>query len=133
MALTTALIADDSRVFRAVMAEVLREHGLSVLEAADGREALQSLLVTRPELLIIDALMPMLSGFELLTKLREMAPDYRPVTFVVTAVFKSRRWESEARQQFQVDEYLEKPIEPDELVNAIGRHFPEFLGRDTSS
>ena len=127
MALRTALIADDSRVFRVVTAEVLRERGLQVFEAADGRQALELLLAHRPEIAIIDALMPLLSGFELLAKLREAAPDYRPVTFIVTAVFKSRRWETEARQQYQVDEYLEKPIEPEAMIDAIGRHFPEFL------
>ena len=127
MALRTALIADDSRVFRVVTAEVLRERGLQVFEAADGRQALELLLAHRPELAIIDALMPLLSGFELLAKLREAAPDYRPVTFIVTAVFKSRRWETEARQQYQVDESLEKPIEPEAMIDAIGRHFPEFL------
>ena len=121
------MIADDSRVFRVVTAEVLRERGLRVFEAADGRQALELLLAHRPEIAIIDALMPLLSGFELLAKLREAAPDYRPVTFIVTAVFKSRRWETEARQQYQVDEYLEKPIEPEAMIDAIGRHFPEFL------
>lgn len=128
MALKRALIADDSRVFRVVTGEVLREHGVEVFEAADGREALSTVLTHRPELLIVDALMPVLSGFELLGKLREMAPDYRPVTFVVTAVFKSRRWEAEARQQYKVDEYLEKPLEPEALIATIGRHFSEFLG-----
>ncbi len=128
MALRRALVADDSRIFRVVTAELLREHGLEVLEAADGREAVDQLLAHRPELAIIDALMPLVSGFEAIAKLRAAAPEYRPVIIIVTAVFKSRRWEAEARQQYQVDEYLEKPIEPETLVATIGRHFPEFLG-----
>lgn len=132
MALRRALVADDSRIFRAVTAELLREHGLEVLEAADGREAVDQLLAQRPELAIIDALMPLVSGFEAIAKLRATAPEYRPVIIIVTAVFKSRRWEAEARQQYQVDEYLEKPIEPETLVAAIGRHFPEFLGVKTT-
>ncbi|HQT95738.1 MAG: hypothetical protein B7Z68_09665 [Acidobacteria bacterium 21-70-11] len=132
MALRRALVADDSRIFRVVTAELLREHGLEVLEAADGREAVDQLLAQRPELAIIDALMPLVSGFEVIAKLREKAPEYRPVIFIVTAVFKSRRWEAEARQQYQVDEYLEKPIEPETLVATIGRYFPEFLGLKTT-
>ena len=48
--------------------------------------------------------------------------------FIVTAVYKSRRWESEARQQYQVHEYLEKPLEPEDLLKAIGKHFPDFAG-----
>ncbi|HVN76594.1 MAG TPA: response regulator [Thermoanaerobaculaceae bacterium] len=132
MALTTVLIADDSRIFRALVSEVLREHGLEVLQAADGREALDMLIAKRPQLAILDALMPLLSGFDVVSKMREKAPDYHPAVFIVTAVYKSRRWESEARQQYRVDEYLEKPLEPEDLLKAIGRHFPEFLGLPSS-
>ena len=73
------LIADDSRIFRALMSEVLRESGLDVIEAANGREALDRALVARPDLIILDALMPLLSGFDVLTRLREKAPEYKPV------------------------------------------------------
>lgn len=128
MALSRVLVADDSRIFRALMTEVLRDRGLEVLEAANGRDALDSLLAERPQLVVLDALMPLLSGFDVITRLREQAPDYRPVIFMVTAVYKSRRWETEARQQYHVEEYLEKPLEPAELVEIIARHFPEMRG-----
>ena len=82
-----------------------------MLEAANGREALDLILAQRPALVVLDALMPLLSGFDVLTKLREKVPEYKPVVFMVTAVYKSRRWESEARQQHHVQEYLEKPLE----------------------
>lgn len=120
------LVADDSRVFRALVAEVLRERGFDVLEAGDGREALEVALGSRPELLILDALMPLFSGFEVLTRLREKLPSYRPKVFMVTAVYKSRRWESEARTQYEVDEYMEKPLEPERLLGAVAKHFPNF-------
>jgi len=128
VALSRVLVADDSRIFRALMTEVLRDRGLEVLEAANGRDALDALLAERPQLVVLDALMPLLSGFDVITRLREQAPDYRPVIFMVTAVYKSRRWETEARQQYHVEEYLEKPLEPAELVEIIARHFPEMRG-----
>jgi CheY-like chemotaxis protein len=126
MPLRQVLIADDSQVFRSLMSEVLREHGLDVLEAGNGREALDRAFTARPELLILDALMPLLSGFDVITRLREKAPDYHPRIFIVTAVYKSRRWESEAKQQYKVQEYLEKPLQPDDLMAAIRRHFPDL-------
>jgi CheY-like chemotaxis protein len=126
--LQRVVVADDSRVFRAITCETLRQHGLEVIEAADGSEALQILVAKRPQLVILDALMPMVSGFAVMDKLPEMAPDYHPVIFFVTAVYKSRRWEAEARKKYKVAEYLEKPIEPEDLVRAIARHFPGFLG-----
>ena len=119
------LLADDSRVFRALMTEVLREEGWSVFEAATGREAYDKAMAERPELLILDGLMPHLSGFEVLTKLRETAPGYAPCVFLITAVYKSRRWESEARRDFNASEYLEKPLEPEDLIKAVRRHFPK--------
>jgi len=127
--LKSVLVADDSRIFRALMAEVLREHHLEVVEATNGREALDLMLARRPELVILDALMPLLSGFDVLVQLRAKAPDYSPVIFVVTAVYKSRRWETEARAQYQIHEYLEKPLEPEDLLAAIARHFPGFSAR----
>ena len=128
MALTRVLVADDSRIFRSLVAEVLRERGLEVIEAANGREALDALLAQRPQLAVLDALMPLLSGFDVISTVREKAPEYQPVIFLVTAVYKSRRWETEARQHYRVQEYLEKPLEPAELLRAVGRHFPEFWG-----
>jgi len=126
MPLSKALVADDSRIFRSLMSQVLRDRGIGVVEAANGREALDLTLSERPELLILDALMPLLSGFDVLTKLREKAPGYDPVIFIVTAVYKSRRWESEARQTYRVHEYLEKPIEPEDLLKTIAGYFPDF-------
>jgi len=123
------LVADDSRIFRNLIAEILRENGMQVLEASNGREALDETVLNRPDLLIIDALMPMLSGFDVLAKLRERLPDYKPVVFMVTAVYKSHRWQSEARQQYNVDEYLEKPLEPEEILAAVVKHFPQLADR----
>lgn len=120
------VVADDSRIFRALIHEVLEEKGFTVHEAASGRQALDLALALRPELLILDALMPLLSGFEVLAKLREKLPTYRPKVFIVTAVYKSYRWQSEAKTLYQVDEYLEKPVTPEMLLAALQRHFPQL-------
>ncbi len=126
--LTRVLVADDSRVFRILICETLRGHGLEVVEAEDGSEALQVLLEQRPQLAILDALMPVASGFDVMDKLKAAAPDYHPVIFVVTAVYKSRRWAAEARKTYNVAEYMEKPVEPEDLIKAIAHHFPDFAG-----
>lgn len=124
MAVARVLVADDSRIFRAWISELLREQGFEVVEAANGQEALDKALSYRPQLLILDALMPMLSGFDVLTKLREKVPAFDPIVFIVTAVYKSNRWENEARQQYRVQEYLEKPLEEDDFLRALARYFP---------
>jgi CheY-like chemotaxis protein len=125
----TALVADDSRVFRVLVGEVLKEQGIVVSEAGNGREALDRAVTERPRLLVLDALMPGLSGFDVVKELRQRTPDYRPVIFMVTGVYKSRRWASEARHLYEVDEYLEKPLEPETLLAALNRHFGDTTPR----
>jgi len=124
MSLKRVLIADDSHIFRVFVTGVLREHGLEVLEASTGRQAMEIMLAERPQLAILDGLMPLLSGFQVIEKVRAAAPDYKPVVFIVTGVYKGRRWESEARKKYRVQEYLQKPFEPQDLSDAIRRHFP---------
>jgi CheY-like chemotaxis protein len=119
------LLADDSRVFRALMSEVLRDEGWDVIEAKTGKEALDKAIADRPELLILDGLMPLLSGFDVLAKLKQAAPGYSPVVFIVTAVYRSRRRESETRHDYHIHEYLEKPIEPEGRLAAVHRHYPK--------
>ena len=121
--LIRALVAEDSKITRILMCELLRERGVEVLEAADGRQALDVTLKKRPQLLILDGLMPVYTAFDILAKLRESAPDYSPRVFIVTAMYKSRRWESEARTKYNVSEYLEKPVEPADLLATIEKHF----------
>ena len=127
MSQPTVLVADDSRIFRAFVGEVFRDLGFRVVEAANGREALEKALEGRPELLFLDALMPFMSGFDVVASIREEAPDFEPKIFLTTAVYKSRRWESEARRHYKVHEYLEKPVEPEEIIGAVQRHFPELV------
>ncbi len=126
MPLAKVLIADDSPTFLALMAETLRSRGLEVLEAGNGSEALQLLKAERPDLAVLDGLMPLISGFEVIERLRTEAPGYRPVVIVVTAVYKSSRFKTEALSHYGIDEYLEKPLEPEDLLRAVARHFPEI-------
>lgn len=127
-AVRSALLADDSKVFRACTRELLQDRGFEVIEADSGDKALQLARAHRPELLVLDALMPLLSGFNVLEQLREALPDYRPVVFLVTALYKSNRWASEARKEYGVHEYLEKPVEDETLLAALDRHFPREMG-----
>jgi CheY-like chemotaxis protein len=121
--LSTALVAEDNRTTRFLFGELLREHGVTVTEARDGRDALFLASRLRPDLLILDGLLPGYTAFEILTHLKASDPLYKPAVFIVTALFKSNRFEREARITHGVDEYLEKPIEPPALLAAVRRHF----------
>jgi len=69
----TILIVDDDPVVRSLMQDALEDEGFAVVEAADGVEACEHCSKTVPSLLVVDALMPKMDGFELCQELRRGA------------------------------------------------------------
>jgi signal transduction histidine kinase len=67
----TVLVVDDDPFIRATTRTALRSRGFEVLQAGDGREGLDSFLESRPDLLIVDLKMPVMSGLELLSHLSD--------------------------------------------------------------
>ena len=67
------LIAEDDRVMRTASALALRRHGLTVLLAEDGAEALAAARAERPDLILLDLLMPKVSGIDVLRALKSDA------------------------------------------------------------
>src|SRR5262249_20759875 len=64
------VVADDDQMTREACSEFLRSEGATVLEAADGVEALTALEATKPDVLIVDLMMPRLDGMGVLRRLR---------------------------------------------------------------
>lgn len=71
--MATILLADDDESLRAVYRACLLAAGHRVIEAADGREALETFREARPDLMILDVWMPRINGFEVLDELRHDA------------------------------------------------------------
>lgn len=80
------LIADDSRVMRQIVTRTLRQAGFAghdLVEAADGREAYETAVAQKPDLVLSDWNMPHLSGYEVLVNLRADGVD-TPFGFVTS-------------------------------------------------
>jgi len=79
------LIVDDEPDARTVLFHTLRGAGHTVTEAADGEEALKKLKRTRFDLVILDIMMPRMSGYDVLEKIRAMPTRADTPVIVVTA------------------------------------------------
>lgn len=115
------LIADDSRVMRQIVTRTLRQAGLDgheVVEAADGRQALDLALSEQPDLIISDWNMPELTGVEVLRKLRAAGNE-------VTFGFVTSECTPEMQQQAEAAGakfFIVKPFTPerfDEVLSPI--------------
>ena len=119
------LVDDDPDILIAVGA-VLEAHNLQVITARDGAEALVKLREERPDLMILDMLMPKMDGFGVLKALRDRGfGSYSDIPIVVLSSVRPdasrRRYELETAISFDVDDYVEKPIDPTILLERIRR------------
>lgn len=79
------LVVDDSRTDLALMANVLRRAGYTVVLAADGDEALAKALAERPDCVVLDVVLPKQSGFQVCRRLRQM-PQTRAIPIILVSV-----------------------------------------------
>ncbi len=113
----TILVADDESHILNVVSLKLRNAGFRVLTAHDGQEALDLALAERPDLLITDYHMPMLSGLELCRRLRQ-----DPATAGIPAIMLTARGyhlEPADTEQSGITKMLSKPFSPRHLLLTV--------------
>jgi DNA-binding response OmpR family regulator len=113
------LIAEDSSTVRTLVAARLIADGFEVLQAADGEEALTLAKESRPDLVVLDKMMPKLDGFEVVRALRE-DPETSSVPIVMLT---DRTSEADVLGGLGlgVEEYMPKPFSPHELSIRVRR------------
>jgi CheY-like chemotaxis protein len=120
------LLVDDSRVTRELMKVYLIARDVTLLEAADGEEALGVVRRDPPDLVIADMRMPRLDGAGLCEALRA-----DPATSHVPVVILTSNKDLETRRKARTAgarEVLQKPIQPQALLEAVARHLPRAAG-----
>ncbi len=105
----TILLVDDNEVSRLTSRRVLQRHAYRVAEAEDGRAALDRLEEIEPDLVLLDVMMPGLSGFEVLEAIREQRPRESLPVIMTTA----RDQSEDVVRAFELgaNDYVTKPIE----------------------
>src|SRR5262245_31364282 len=110
-----ALVIDDSRVVRMVIGAILRELGMDVVDAADGREALQRMQADPPiDLALVDWNMPVMNGLEFIQAVRAQRDFDRVRIMMVTTETEAEQVERAMRAG--ANEYLMKPFTKDVLI-----------------
>jgi DNA-binding response OmpR family regulator len=108
------LCIEDDRETATLIAEELTERGYDVEVAHDGREGFGAILKSRPDIVVSDISMPVMSGFELLERLTALAPRFRNMPFVFLTALTDRNNELKGRQ-LGADDYVTKPLDSDRL------------------
>ena len=111
------LVADDHPNTRAGLVAVLDGTGYEVIEAGNGREALELAVHEQPDLILLDVWMPVMDGFEVLQKLRE-TPATKSVPVILLTALEAREGERTA-MDLGVTHYITKSWDPGTLETAV--------------
>jgi DNA-binding response OmpR family regulator len=119
--LPTVLIVEDERKLRWSLIEQFRTMGIEALTASSGYEAIRVAGESRPDLILLDGLLPEMHGFEIARFIRRIDADYRPHIAIMTAIYKHTRYQNEARLKYGIDDYLIKPLLPQSVAGLVRR------------
>lgn len=111
------LVVEDEPENRLLIRIVLRNEGYEVVEAEDGPTALALAERQRPDLILLDVMMPGINGFAVFERLREN-PRLRSVPVIMLTAL-AQRSDVERAVELGVDGYVTKPFEPADLVHAV--------------
>lgn len=116
------LVADDSAIARKVASIALGSRGFEILEAKNGMEALARLKKDRPDLILLDVVMPGIDGYKTLSIIKDNAEFKHIPVFMLTG--RDKIFDKIKGKMSGSEEYLTKPFDPEELVSKIEKYLP---------
>lgn len=116
------VVADDDTITRSIINLKLKSRGYNVITASDGNEALRVIETESPGLVVLDAMMPGINGFELLRQIK--ATPKTSSTLVVMLTSRKLEQDIVGALNAGASDYLVKPFIPEELAVRIARLLP---------
>ncbi|RFU65864.1 response regulator transcription factor [Peribacillus glennii] len=111
------LLAEDEEVLRMLLVDMLEDEGFDIDEATDGQEALEFLQSNQYDLVLLDYMMPVYTGLEIIEKLR--SDDSTKDLKIMMLSAKSQQKEQDAVLVAGADYFMAKPFSPLELLAKI--------------
>jgi two-component system, NarL family, nitrate/nitrite response regulator NarL len=115
----SVLIVDDDPNYRAFVSAALARVGYETREAASGEEALTSIRGQRPSCVLLDVLLPGVTGYAVCRELRDEYGEELPIIFVTGE--RTEPGDRVAGLLLGADDYVVKPFDPDELLARVRR------------
>lgn len=117
----TILIVDDSPTELRGMTRLLEQHGYEVVTAVDGDEAVAKATSAKPQLILLDIILPKTNGFQVCRRLKT-TPATRGLKVILVS---SKAQESDRFWGLRqgADDYVAKPFTPEQLLHAVARQF----------
>jgi len=118
MAAKKILIVDFNPQNLEAMVQLFKPYKFQIIKAMDGQEAYEKFKEEKPDLVILEAILPKLHGFELTEKITHETKGRIPVV-IVTGVYRGPQYRHEALASFGAADYFEKPFDKEKLINSV--------------
>ncbi|TDI41820.1 MAG: response regulator [Acidobacteria bacterium] len=101
--------------------QVLEENGFKVLLAKDGATGMATFLEHEPDLILLEAMLPKVHGFEVCADLKKTTLGRKTPVVVMSSIYKGRRYRHEAMHTHGADDFLEMPMDTVKLVATLNK------------
>lgn len=120
------LVIDDDPDIRDALTLILESQDYEVVTARYGAEGLDKIKANKPDLVILDLIMPGVGGFAVYKKLKSPdRPDWNDIPILILTSLREEssraRFEEETGMEMSVEDYIEKPISPSLILERVGR------------
>ena len=111
------LVVEDERRIRQLLVDILVDEGYEVIEAEDGGEGLEKVRSEHPDIILLDVMMPVMDGYQVLEKLKSDSAIQAIPVIMVTA--KGQDTDVIRARELGASDYISKPWEPDEVESKV--------------
>lgn len=120
----TVLVAEDDPIVARAIQACLDRTGYNIIQASDGREALNMIGEHRPDLVVLDVMMPEMHGWDVLERMRQDTSFDRTPVIILSALGQDYNIEESERRG--ANRHLTKPFDPDQLRDAVTELLAEY-------
>jgi two-component system alkaline phosphatase synthesis response regulator PhoP len=121
------LLVDDDYDFTVSVKTVLEASGFQVVTASAGEEGLEKVGAERPDLIVLDVMMPGMNGWEVCETLKDSEDTRKIPVIMLTAVashVKDTSFSHASGRQTEAEDYIPKPVEPERLLRSVRSLLP---------
>lgn len=112
------MVVDDEPDIVYLVSKMLKKEGHEIVEAYSGREALEKLKTTRPDLILLDVMMPGINGWEVSKKIKS-DPEYRSIPVAMLTIKSSEEDMEKSFMYARCDAHIGKPIIREKMLNTV--------------
>jgi DNA-binding response OmpR family regulator len=119
------LVVDDEKEILLLISKVLEAEGHQIITTARGLEAIKKIQSEKLDLVILDAMLPEIHGFDICKQIKEDDTYKHLPVIMISAIYRGWRYAKDLKESYGVDDFIEKPFNIEELVKTVDKYCNE--------